>query len=216
MRRPVRTRSPEATRQTILAAAMREFAAEGFSGARTDAITRAAGVNPALLFYYFGGKEDLYGAVLDKVYFDLVTAVRPPLSGNGPVRERLLRFVQAQFDHVAASPLHPRLIQREMMRAGRRRSPHLRRLAARYIRPLQRDLTRLLQAGMRNGEFQRFDPHQLIYSMIGMINFYFSSVPVIELLERARPLSPAMIARRRREVQRFISLALFKKGRAPR
>ncbi len=207
---------PEVTRNQILDAAMKEFASEGYSGARTDAITRAAGVNPALLFYYFGGKDELYGAVLDKVYSDLVAAVRPALNGDGPARDRLLAYVQAQFDYVAANPIRPRLVQQEMMRAGRNSSPHLRRLAAKYWRPLNRDISRLLRRGMRAGEFERYEPRQLIYSMIGLINFYFSSIPAIELVERARPLSRAAVARRRREVLRFISLALFKKGRTKR
>jgi TetR/AcrR family transcriptional regulator len=216
MHRPVRHRTPEATRNHILEAAMKEFASEGYSGARTDAITRAAGVNPALLFYYFGGKDELYGAVLDKVYSDLIAAVRPALNGDGPARDRLLAYVRAQFDYVAANPIRPRLVQQEMMRAGRNSSPHLRRLAAKYWRPLNRDITRLLRAGMRRGEFERYEPRQVIYSMIGLINFYFSSIPAIELVERARPLSTAAIARRRREVLRFISFALFKKGRTKR
>ena len=46
----------------------REFSREGVAGARTDAIARAAGVNKALLYYYFKDKETLYGAVLDQVF----------------------------------------------------------------------------------------------------------------------------------------------------
>ena len=56
---------PEETREAILKAALKEFAQEGLAGARTDAIARSAGVNKALLYYYFDDKETLYGAVLD-------------------------------------------------------------------------------------------------------------------------------------------------------
>ena len=57
--------NPEATRDAILEAALNEFATEGLAGARTDHIARAAGVNKALLYYYYEDKETLYGAVLD-------------------------------------------------------------------------------------------------------------------------------------------------------
>ena len=44
---------PEQSRKAILDAASLEFATEGIAGARTDAIARSAGVNKALLYYYF-------------------------------------------------------------------------------------------------------------------------------------------------------------------
>ena len=55
---------PEQSRAAILKAAVREFAQEGVAGARTDAIAQSAGVNKALLYYYFKDKEALYDAVL--------------------------------------------------------------------------------------------------------------------------------------------------------
>ena len=50
-------RQPEASRNAILQAALAEFAQEGLAGARVDAIAEAAGVNKALLYYYFRDKE---------------------------------------------------------------------------------------------------------------------------------------------------------------
>jgi AcrR family transcriptional regulator len=58
------TRNPGRTRGLILAAALREFAAHGFAGARVDAIARGAGINKRMLYHYFGGKEELFRAVL--------------------------------------------------------------------------------------------------------------------------------------------------------
>jgi len=58
---------PEQSRAAILKAAVAEFAREGVAGARTDSIARSAGLNKALLYYYFKDKEGLYQAVLDEV-----------------------------------------------------------------------------------------------------------------------------------------------------
>src|SRR6202166_3920189 len=52
------------TRERIMAAAQKEFAASGFAGARTDAIARRAHVNERMIFYCFESKEGLYRAVL--------------------------------------------------------------------------------------------------------------------------------------------------------
>jgi TetR/AcrR family transcriptional regulator len=58
------TRNPERTRERILSAALKEFAAHGFAGARVDAIARQAAINKRMLYHYFGDKEDLFKAVL--------------------------------------------------------------------------------------------------------------------------------------------------------
>jgi len=60
------TRSPERTRERILAAALAEFSARGFSGARVDAIARRARINKRMLYHYFGNKEQLYREVLGR------------------------------------------------------------------------------------------------------------------------------------------------------
>jgi len=57
-------RNPARTRERILAAALKEFAAKGFAGARVDVIARRASINKRMLYHYFGNKEKLFRAVL--------------------------------------------------------------------------------------------------------------------------------------------------------
>ena len=57
-------RNPERSRERILFAALKEFAAKGFAGARVDAIARRANINKRMLYHYFGDKEELFKAVL--------------------------------------------------------------------------------------------------------------------------------------------------------
>ncbi|HUA68357.1 MAG TPA: TetR/AcrR family transcriptional regulator [Candidatus Saccharimonadales bacterium] len=57
-------RNPERTRERILSAALKEFAANGFAGARVDAIAERADINKRMLYHYFGDKEGLFKAVL--------------------------------------------------------------------------------------------------------------------------------------------------------
>lgn len=61
---PAPERNPRRTRDRILAAAIREFAAKGFHGARVDLIARRASINKRMLYHYFGDKEGLFKAVL--------------------------------------------------------------------------------------------------------------------------------------------------------
>jgi TetR/AcrR family transcriptional regulator, upper aerobic nicotinate degradation pathway regulator len=67
-------RAPDRTRQAILRAAVDEFGREGYGGARVDRISRAAGSNDRMLYYYFESKEQLFHAVIECCYADLVAA----------------------------------------------------------------------------------------------------------------------------------------------
>ena len=203
---------PEETREAILVAALQEFAQEGVAGARTDAIARAAGVNKALLYYYFGDKETLYGAVLDTVFSGLSQAVLAALDSKTDPREKILAWAGAHFDYVAHSPVAPRLVQRELMRAGRSGSPHMRRLADRYLRPVFVKLMETLRAGTDAGEFRKVDPVHFILSTVAIIVFYFGSTSMIEIMTHTDPLAPERIAERRVAVLDMVAASLFVKA----
>src|SRR5215472_8039705 len=93
---------PEKTRAAILQAALQEFAHEGVAGARTDEIARRAGVNKALLYYYFKDKEGLYLAALEQVSSGLFAKVMAVLDASDmDPRHKLLKYVEAHFDYIA-------------------------------------------------------------------------------------------------------------------
>src|SRR6201987_5289918 len=68
-----RTNDPERTKRDILEVAMAEFASEGYSGARVDAIAARTSTTKRMIYYYFGGKERLYIAVLEHEYAGIRT-----------------------------------------------------------------------------------------------------------------------------------------------
>src|ERR1044071_437501 len=105
---------PEKTRAAILKAALEEFSHEGVTGARTDEIARRAGVNKALLYYYFKDKEGLYAAALEQVFSGLHERVATVLErADLPPRERLLLYARTHFDYPAGAPFYPRRVKRE-------------------------------------------------------------------------------------------------------
>src|SRR5215210_6110745 len=86
-----RTHDPERTRQDILDVATEEFATLGFSGARVDAIAERTRTTKRMIYYYFGGKEGLYLAVLEQVYRNLGPRNKPLTSATSPPGEALRR-----------------------------------------------------------------------------------------------------------------------------
>ena len=198
---------PEESRAAILQAAVREFAREGVAGARTDAIARSAGVNKALLYYYFKDKEALYDAVLDQVFSGAREAIRKALAQPLPPRERLKAYVRAHFDYIAANPPYHRIVNAEF-RSGRE-SARMTRVAQQYFRPTFSSLAALLREGAEGGDFHPVNPVQFVPSMIAVIVFYFTTAPVMKVVTGVDPLSAEQLAERRAAVIEFISSALF-------
>jgi TetR/AcrR family transcriptional regulator len=202
---------PEESRAAILQAAVREFSREGVAGARTDAIARAAGVNKALLYYYFKDKETLYAAVLDQVFEGLSQSIQRALSSDLPPREKLLAYVGAHFDYIASHPLYPRITQGEMMRAARGAAPQLKRIAKQYFVPLFRKVAAVIEEGQATGDFRPVDPLHFVPSMIAIIVFHFTNAPVLRIVGGVDPYASELVAARRAAVMDFISAALFRR-----
>ncbi len=201
---PARRNSPD-SRATILEAAGRIFAEHGLSGARTEAIAAEAGVNKALLYYYFKNKEDLYRAVLDEHMKGFQLKAVEILSRAGPAAPILLEYVRTHFDFIRARPHYPQLFQRMMMAGGGRGE----RLVMERIVPVAKRLDALLRRGIKSGEFRPFDVSHTALSLVALTVFYFNAAPVIRLVSGHDPFSRANMRRRKAEVVRFIRYALL-------
>ena len=201
---------PELTRAAILNAAIVEFAREGEAGARTDEIARAAKVNKALLYYYFRDKETLYGAALEAVFAGLTEKVSEVLSRDLSPCETILGFVGAHYDYIASHPAYPRMVQRELMRASRKGSPHLKRIVETYLRPTFMRLRQVMLDGMARGEIRKLDPFDIMPSLVALNIFNFTSIPMMQLLAPGMDLqSPQQVVRKRAAILDFISAAIF-------
>ena len=168
MRKP---KAPEANRAQILAAATAEFAARGYDGASMDAIAARTKTTRALINYYFGSKEKLYLAVLERVYAEIREAERElKLDHLLPV-EAIRRIVEFTYDYYVAHEYFVRLVVAENQAKGRhmRRSPTLRMVN----RPIVDMLAAVIARGQADGVFRRdIDPtdvHMAI-AALGMFN----------------------------------------------
>src|SRR5260370_3273428 len=97
------------TRAAILAAAERQFAKAGLAGSRTDEIAAEAGVNKAMLYYYFKSKEHLYEAAIEDHFREFNRQALEVLNGPCPARSVLLQYVCLHFDFITARHPYPSL-----------------------------------------------------------------------------------------------------------
>src|SRR5262249_21712126 len=109
--------------------------------------------------------------------------------------------------HRQAAPL----FQQFMMAGGKSAE----RLIRKYFKPHADAVGKLLERGVRSGEFRRTDLFHTSVSVISLIVFYFSAAPVLQLLGPADIHSPENLKVRRREVLDFIRHALFTNPNQP-
>jgi len=204
-------RSSEKTRAIILTAAERIFAQTGLAGARTDLIAKAAGVNKALLYYYFKSKEGLYEAVVEDHFRRFNLRALDLLGSSGSARDVLLQYVSLHFDFITAHRQSAPLFQQFMMAGGKRTE----RLIRKYFKPRSDAVRKLLERGVRTREFRRTDLFHTAVSIISLIVFYFSAAPVLQLLGHPNAHSAENLNLRKREVLDFIRYALFTNPNAP-
>jgi len=188
-----------------LQAAERIFADEGLEGARTEAIAAAAGVNKALLYYYFRSKQQLYREVLEGYAADFNRQALELLSAEGSARSLLVRYINLHFDFIAAHRHHGPLFQRMLMTDKK----SWMRLARELGLPRMKAMLKVIERGKRAGEFRRMDSFHIAISLVSLVAFYFSSAPVLRAVGGIDPYTKANVERRRAEVLRFVRYALF-------
>jgi len=168
MRKP---KAPEANRARILASAIDEFASRGLKGASMDAIAARTRTTRALINYYFGSKERLYLAVLERVYAEIRLAESELDLEHLPPVEAIRRIVEFTYNYYVEHEYFVRLVVAENQAKGR----HMKRFSAlRTInRPIVEMLGDVIARGQADGAFRSdvdpLDVHMAI-AALGIFN----------------------------------------------
>jgi AcrR family transcriptional regulator len=170
---PKTKRDPEGTRRRILAAATEEFAKGGLAGARVDQIARRAETNERMLYYYYGSKEGLFLAVLEKQYANFrVAEEQLHLVDEDPVAgvRTLARFI---WDWYYEHPEFIRLVNSENLHEARhlKKSTQLQQL----INPVVDVLADVIRRGQERGLFRDNIDVPQFYLTISALGYYVLS-----------------------------------------
>jgi AcrR family transcriptional regulator len=173
-------RDAERTQQAILAAAEAEFASKGLAGARVDVIAEQAGANKRMLYYYFGSKDDLYLAVLERAYGGMRAKESELNLADLEPLEAIRTLVEFKFDYYTA---HQSIIS---LLAGENLSGAKFLKKSRKLRDMQTSLVdvirRVLAAGEAKGVIRKgLDPLHLYLSISALGYFYFSNAATLSV-----------------------------------
>src|SRR5580765_6429534 len=157
-------RDPERTRSRILDAATAEFARYGLGGARVDRIAERAGANKRMLYYYFGDKEALFLAVLERAYEHIRGEEQTLRIADLTPAKGVRKLIEFTWNYFLAHPEFMSLLNTENLHRARHLKKSKKVLAMHS--PLVATLDELLKRGVRQGVFRRgVDPVQLYVSI---------------------------------------------------
>ena len=193
-------RNPKRTRGRILSAALKEFAANGFTGARVDAIAKRAAINKRMLYHYFGNKEHLFREVL-RLKMAERQALAETLSGD-PAESLTFWFEAACKDTDWV-----RLLEWEALQEADRKliDEKNRRLAT------TRGLERIRQRQGRGQISADLDPRHVMLAMRSLTMFP-AAFPQLTRLIMGRPISDSRFQKERAAFLRKFAAAFQPRG----
>lgn len=171
------------TEQVILDAAEIEFLDKGFGLTKTTEIAARAGVNHALLHYYFRTKENLFEKVFEKKVHELSDSLLTIIGKDSPFLDRVKGGIEAHFDFIASNPKLPHFIFNELIQNPRRLDkckPFVAPVIAAVYKTMQDGITKAVS----EGKIRDIDPMHLMYDIVSMNAVVFMMQPVIgEIIE---------------------------------
>lgn len=165
------------TEEKIYEAARRIFVLKGMEGARMQEIADEAGMNKALLHYYFRSKENLFKAVFKDIFSKFFLRVKGTLFSDASAKDKLIVFVDNYVDFIQTNPYVPQFIINEI-----NRDPKVLKslLFESGIEP-QKILDLFLNEV--NSTYQsKLDPRHIVVSLLGMLIFPIAARPLLQMV----------------------------------
>jgi TetR/AcrR family transcriptional regulator len=166
------------TEERILQAARNVFIKHGWAGARMQDIADEAGINKALLHYYFRSKDKLFETIFAEVAARFLPQVNSILNSDLSLFDKISAFCEEYMDNVAKNPFIPLFVINEMNRQPRE---FLKKLFKTDKPRLEKFFGQLNEA-IRNKEIKPVDPFDLLINTVSLCVFPFLAKPLFQLV----------------------------------
>ena len=189
------------TEQKIFAAALEVFSEQGRGAARMQDIAERAGINKALVHYYFRSKDRLYEEVFEYLITNYFAMIGRTIVDSDTFEETLRKFIDTFLDILSEHPHFPRFMLRELSDGFPAFADKFRKLfdAGEFATP-GAFITQFKRA-VKKKEIVALDPLQTLLSLLGACVYFFAAYPVITVLEPSIDTHRArFIAQRKKEI----------------
>lgn len=167
----------DSTEDKIMEAAKNVFVTKGMDGARMQEIADEAGINKALLHYYFRSKERLFDAIFGEIIKFAFPKITRILQSDSGIVIKIEQFIDAYMEILLKHPFIPGFIMKELSRDP----SGLFKLVVKFGLNPQIVLTQI-QESMNRGEIRPMDPRHLAINVVSMCVFPFAARPILNFL----------------------------------
>lgn len=193
------------TEEHILKAAETEFHQHGYSGARMQKIAERAGINKAMLHYYFRNKENLFTQVFYGALSELFPIITDILKSERSFEDKIQEFVYTYIKTMRSRPQLPLFIVNEINQNPERIRGFIQekgvRIPPRFVSQIQSE--------MEAGRIRKMDPRQLMVNILSLSVFPFVGRTLIQtIMEMADDEFEEFLSTRQHELHTFILNAL--------
>lgn len=201
------------TERRILDAARDVFLQRGTAGARMQEIAETAGVNQALLHYYYRDKAGLAEAVFLRAARSLIPPVLATLASDLPIPEKVGRVVDLEFDHLTRSPFLPGYLLSELSHHPERASQLAGAVIGTDLEAIVPEvfatIRRQIDEAVARGDMRPITPHEFVVNLVSLCIFPFAARPLLGfLLETGGVSFDAFLAEHREALPGFFLSAL--------
>ena len=189
-------------------AARRVFTQRGFDGARMDEIAKAAGINRALLHYYFRSKDKLFDLVFAQRAREFFLGLVGIISGPGNLEEKIRAIVAHDIDMIRSQPDLPIFIMQELTQHPDR----LVRMAAESgANPshMMKSFKLVVKEAIDKKQIRPIDAGQLLINVMSLCVYPFIAKPMVKAVQELDDKQfEKMILRRKQEIVEFVMSSL--------
>ncbi len=189
------------TEEKILVAAQSVFIKKGMDGSRMQEIADEAGINKALLHYYFRSKQKLFEAIFSKVFKQIFPDLKNLLFSEKPIQEKLGTFIEKYIDLLMKNPFLPTFVLKEINRDPEFLASILKKQG---VNP--EDILQLIDKEMEKGTIRKFDPRDLMINILALSIFPFAARPLMQIMffENNPKAYKQFLIQRKKSVREFI------------
>ena len=196
------------TEQKILEAAQKVFITKGMAGARMQDIADEAGINKAMLHYYFRDKEKLFETVFLKEAQKFFPKINMIFQSDVPLFEKIENFVCEYIDEIQENPYLPWFVLNEINRDP---DQFMYKIWGEKNLPKPAKFLEQIEAEVKKGTIKKIDPRHLLMNLLSMTIFPFVAKPMITRnLRMTDPQFRQAMEERKKEIPKFIIDAIRK------
>lgn len=200
------TELEKSTEETIFNAAQEEFIEKGFDGSRMQEIAKKAGINKALLHYYYRTKEKLFDAIFQKVFKSFMPGVFEAMQSDSSLFYKIEVFVSSYLKLISENPHIPSFVLHELNRNPERLTGLFATVLGAVKEKGFKKFAEAVNKEVAEGKITPIEPEQLIVNIIGLCVFPVIARPIIQsvIFDGDKEKYKTFLATRSTEVTRFV------------